>query len=119
MKKDSTFVQYVTEDLLGYMDNVMFRAMFGGYGIYRLGIMFALVGDGELYFKVGIDQKEKYKELKSRPFTYMKEGKAQELSYYCISEEIQENRDLFRELARESYELALEKMLKKPLKIKK
>ena len=72
------------------------RAMFGGYGIYRAGVMFGLVEDGELYFKVQDEQKEKYLSFGGRPFTYMKEGKPQELGYYFIPEEVQENNQLFR-----------------------
>lgn len=113
MKKDVTFVQYVVEDLLSYQEGVVSRAMFGGYGIYRLGIMFGLVEDGELYFKVADDQKERYRGFGSRPFTYTKEGKTQELSYYFIPEEVQENRELFQGLADEAYDLALSKAIKK------
>lgn len=116
--KDRGFAEYVVGDLFGYLDDVSARAMFGGYGIYRGGVMFGLVEDGELYFKVNDEQKEKYLEFGGRPFTYMKEGKPQELSYYFIPEEVQENKQLFRELAEESYELALEKAVKKTPKKK-
>ncbi len=118
MKKDAGFAQYVVEDLFAYVSDVSARAMFGGYGIYRAGVMFGLVEDGELYFKVDDEQKEKYLSFGSRAFTYMKEGKPQELSYYFIPEEVQENNQLFRELAEDAYELALQKALKKTPKKK-
>lgn len=118
MKKDVGFVRYVVDDLFAYLSDVSARAMFGGYGIYRTGIMFGLVEDGELYFKVGDEQKEKYLGFGSRPFTYMKEGKPQELGYYFIPEEVQENNQLFRELAEYAYELALQKAVKKTSKKK-
>lgn len=118
MKKDAGFVQYVVEDLFAYLPDVSARAMFGGYGIYRAGVMFGLVEDGELYFKVQDEQKEKYLNFGSRPFTYMKEGKPQELGYYFIPEEVQENNQLFRELAEDAYDLALQKAVKKTPKKK-
>lgn len=118
MKKDAGFAQYVVEDLFAYISDVSARAMFGGYGIYRAGVMFGLVEDGELYFKVQDEQKEKYLSFGSRPFTYMKEEKPQELSYYFIPEEVQENNQLFRELAEDAYELALQKAVKKTSKKK-
>lgn len=118
MKKNAGFVQYVVEDLFAYLSDVSARAMFGGYGIYRAGVMFGLVEDGELYFKVQDEQKEKYLSFGSRPFTYMKEGKPQELGYYFIPEEVQENNQLFRELAEDAYELALQKAVKKTPKKK-
>ena len=118
MKKDVGFVRYVVDDLFAYLSDVSARAMFGGYGIYRAGIMFGIVESGELYFKVGDEQKEKYLGFGSRPFTYMKEGKPQELGYYFVPEEVQENNQLFRELAECAYELALEKAVKKTSKKK-
>lgn len=109
---DKGFVEYVVGDLFGYLSDVSARAMFGGYGVYRNGVMFGLVADGELYFKVNESQKNKYEAFGSKAFTYMKEGRAQEMMYFYIPEEIQENSELFRELAEESYELALEKAVK-------
>jgi DNA transformation protein len=38
-------------DLFAPLDNVVFRRMFGGLGIFRDGVMFALVDDGVLYMK--------------------------------------------------------------------
>lgn len=118
MKKDAGFVQYVVEDLFSYLSEISARAMFGGYGIYRGGVMFGLIAEGELYFKINEGQKTRYLSLKSRPFVYMKEGKPYEMSYYFISEEVQENTPLFRELAEGAYEFALEKALKKSPKKK-
>lgn len=118
MKKDAGFAQYVVEDLFAYLSDVSARAMFGGYGIYRAGVMFGLVEDGELYFKVQDEQKEKYLSFGSRPFTYIKEGKPQELGYYFIPEEVQENNQLFRELAEDAYDFALQKAVKKTPKKK-
>jgi DNA transformation protein len=119
MKKDNSFVRYVVEDLFGYLGGtVSARAMFGGCGVYRDGVMFALIEDGELYFKVDESQKETYLALGGKPFTYMKEGKPQELSYFYVPEEAQENNDLFRRLAEQAYELALQKAVKKTPKKK-
>lgn len=118
MKKDAGFAQYVVGDLFSYLDDVSARGMFGGYGIYRGGVMFALIAEGELYFKVDDSQKNTYLGFGSRPFVYEKEGKPQELSYYFIPEEVQENNSLFRELAEVAYELALKNALKKTQKKK-
>ena len=46
------FVEYVTQDLLSSLRGITARAMFGGFGIYKDGVMFGIVVDGELYFKV-------------------------------------------------------------------
>lgn len=116
MKKDKGFAEYVVGDLFGYLSDVSMRAMFGGYGIYRSGVMFGLISDGELYFKVSEESKRDYENLHSRPFTYEKDGKRQEISYWYINEDVQENVTLFRELAEKSFDLALEASVKKSKK---
>jgi len=110
--KDKSFAKYVVGDLFSYLSDVYARSMFGGFGIYRSGVMFALVAEGELYFKINEEQREKYVAFGSRSFTYMKEGKPREMMYFYIPEEVQENSELFRGLAEEAYEFALEKSMR-------
>ena len=50
MARHSEFVEFVLE-LLAPLGNVRARAMFGGYGIYRGEIMFAIITDDRMYFK--------------------------------------------------------------------
>jgi len=40
-------------ELMDYFENVTAKAMFGGYGIFREGVLFALVANDILYFKGG------------------------------------------------------------------
>lgn len=117
--KDKSFAEYVVGDLFSYLDDVSARAMFGGYGIYRGGVMFGLIAEGDLYFKVSELGAKKYGSFGSKPFHYSRKDKgAITMSYWCIPEEVQEDSRLFRELAEESYELALEKSVKKTSKKK-
>lgn len=111
--KDKGFVEYVVGDLFSYLSDVSAKSMFGGYGIYRSGVMFALIADGELYFKVSEESKKEYENLNSRAFTYQKEGKVQEMSYWYINEDVQENTALFRSLAESAFDFALESSIKK------
>ena len=50
MTVKNEFVQYVLE-LLEPLDGVSAKAMFGGFGIYRRGVMVALIADEMLYLK--------------------------------------------------------------------
>lgn len=121
MKKDASFVEYVVEDLFAYLQGtISARSMFGGYGVYRDGVMFGLVADGALYFKVtDSGDVEQYRAMGSGPFVYHKQGKPQELSYYYIPEEVQENTALFRALAERAFECALEVSVQKKGSVKK
>jgi len=44
--------------------------MFGGYGIYRDGLMFALVADDVLYLKVDAGNRADFESAGSEPFAY-------------------------------------------------
>jgi DNA transformation protein len=46
------------------------RAMFGGYGLYCEGLMFALIADETLYFKVDAGNQSRFTEAAMGPFTY-------------------------------------------------
>ncbi len=71
MKKDESLCDYIVLDLLGDIPNMTRRAMFGGWGIYRDGLFFALIADGELYFKVDEQTRKTFEQIEgSKPFTY-------------------------------------------------
>jgi len=44
------------------------RPMFGGHGLYRDGVFFAILYDGHLYFKTGHASRARYVERGMRPF---------------------------------------------------
>jgi len=69
------------------MGHVQAKAMFGGYGIYKDNLMFALVADNTLYLKVDDDNKDDFVSRQLSPFTYSKKGKAFSMSYYLAPEE--------------------------------
>jgi DNA transformation protein len=60
------------------------RAMFGGYGLYCEGLMFALIADETLYFKVDAVNQSHFTEAGMGPFTYYRNGKAMAMSYYQL-----------------------------------
>lgn len=51
MSVSSEFTEFVIEQMAGF-GPVSVRRMFGGAGVYRGGIMFALIDDDVLYLKV-------------------------------------------------------------------
>ena len=51
MAKDSEFVEFVLESLQP-LGGLSARRMFGGWGIYKDGVMFALIAHDQLYLRV-------------------------------------------------------------------
>lgn len=65
--KDVSFRQFVIDQLksIGPVDA---RAMFGGYGLYHLGIFFGIIHKGRLYFKTDAMTREAYIAAGMGPF---------------------------------------------------
>lgn len=107
MAKQSGYLTYLL-DLLSPLGQVSSRSMFGGYGIYRDGVMFALVAYETLHFKVTADNQADYEQAGSQPFTYNKQdGKATVMSYWEVPTDLLEDQDQLLEWARKAYATAV------------
>ncbi len=62
-------------DLLAPLGPVAARPMFGGFGIYLDGVMFALIADDTLYLKVDEGTRPDYEAAGSAPFRPRPKGK--------------------------------------------
>ena len=79
------------------VDGVTARAMFGGHGLYKDGVIFGLIADDQLYFKTGQSNQKDYEAAGSRPFTYeAKKSKRVAMSYWEVPSDVLENRDKMR-----------------------
>jgi len=90
------------------------KAMFGGFGIYRDGLIFAIIVDDKLYFKVDAASIEEFKQLGLLPFTYEARGKRVAMSYYEAPAEVLEDRHEMAIWAKKAYQSALK--LRKPVR---
>jgi DNA transformation protein len=88
--------------------------MFGGAGLYRGGIMFALVSDGDIYLKCDGATSERFREAGCRPFVYSKDGKSMTMSYWSVPEQALDDGELLKVWADLAYRAALR--AKKPRK---
>ena len=86
----SEFTDYLVE-LFEQFGAVSVRKMFGGYGIYRDGIMFGLVADDNVYLKADAASAEHFKSRGLAPFEYEKNGKTVKLSYFLAPDEIMDD----------------------------
>ncbi len=105
MSKD--YLHYVL-DLLSELEKVTYRAMFGGYGIYLNGIIFAIIADDELYFKVDQTSIDMYKKYNSEPFSYTtKNGKKAVMSYWQVPCSVLEDDKTILEYAKAAYNASI------------
>ncbi|MBY0353267.1 TfoX/Sxy family protein [Candidatus Babeliales bacterium] len=85
------FVDYVL-DALSPHGNIKARKMFGGYGIYKNDLCFALIINDVLFFKVDKGDEKRFEEYGSQPFSYEnKQGKKVIMSYWQLPVDILEN----------------------------
>lgn len=70
-------------DLLAGVGPVRIRKMFGGYGVYTGEVMFGLVADDTLYFKVDDQNRPRYEAAGLPPFTYERKGAPAVVMSYC------------------------------------
>ncbi|MBK8326822.1 MAG: TfoX/Sxy family protein [Moraxellaceae bacterium] len=105
-KNLSDYVVFVL-DTLRLLAPVSAKAMFGGYGIFKHGVMFALVIQDVLYLKASADTKTAFEAKGLVPFSYQKQGKICYLNYYQCPEEAFDDEELMYDWAYKSYQLAL------------
>ena len=90
MPLDEHYMQYIM-GLLEPVKGVKSRAMFGGYGIFHEGDMFALISNSRLYLKANDSNRARFRDAASEQFMAM--------PYYEVPAEVMEDVPQFREWA--------------------
>ena len=98
VKAKDEYANYIVDKLAGLSD-VSSRAMFGGHGIFHEGLMFALISDGVLFFKVDDSNREMYEKAGSSKFQHG-------ISYWEVPTEVFEDTAKLYEWANISIEIA-------------
>lgn len=79
------------------------RRMFGGFGIYSDGIMFALAADGVIYLKADDATNAGFRREGTGPFTYAAKGnKRVAMSYWRLPDRLYDDPDELAVWAREA-----------------
>jgi DNA transformation protein len=87
MKASLEYLNFILEKLSPIGD-IKSRAMFGGYGIFHESLMFALISEDTLYFKVNETNRDMYKKAGSKPFPHG-------ISYWEVPTDVlEENKEL-------------------------
>jgi len=113
----SEFIAHILE-LLEEFGQVSARRMFGGHGLFREGLMFAIVSDDVLYFKADDDNRARFIQRHLQPFYYEKQGRQQMISYYQVPEEVFEDTGEMCAWAQLAYAAALRSEKKNRKKIR-
>ena len=111
---DVFFPDYVIEQL-GAFGSVSARPMFGGNGLYKAGVMFAIIFDGELSFTVGDSNRADFEAKKSEPFVYVARGRPITLSYWFVPEDVVEDTEQLAAWAAKAYAAAIKNAKTTPL----
>ena len=111
----SDYVEYLKE-VFSEFGLIQPRRMFGGYGIFHKGLMFALVADDTLYLKVDEKISQYFTERELEQFCYEKQGRFFKMSYYMAPEDIFDDPEEAKVWADRSYGAAVRS--KKPKKKK-
>jgi len=114
MSRKNEFVDFVLEQLAA-LGEVRARAMFGGYGIYRGDIFFAIIVDDRLYFKADAVTSRDFTARGLGPFTYVARGKTVTLHYFEAPPEVFEEAEAMRGWAQQAIGVALQ--AKRPNKV--
>ncbi len=93
MKQDGGFYEWVCHDLFDGIKDITSRRMFGGYGFYLRGNIFAIIADGRLYFKADAAAISDFQKHGSTPFQYSAKDRTKvTMGYWELPEEIMEDR---------------------------
>jgi DNA transformation protein len=112
MPKRSEFVELAVESLRTF-GPVTTRRMFGGWGIYRDGVFFALIAEDTLYFKSDEESRAEFERASPGPFVFTKKGERIVTHYYAVPEDAFEDPRVMARWARLGYAAAL-RAAKKP-----
>ncbi|MFH1662376.1 MAG: TfoX/Sxy family protein [Chloroflexota bacterium] len=108
MKEEPEYLRYII-DRLSPLGETSSKFMFGGWGIFYEGLMFAVFASESLYFKVDDSNREMYEKAGSTPFPHG-------ISYWEVPAEVIEDEKKLCDWAQISMDIARRKAEKKKKK---
>lgn len=105
MSVQNEFVSYLLEGLQP-LGRVTGRRMFGSYGLFMNGLMFALVTDETLYLKSGPEIDSWFDEQNLPSFIYQRQSKQIALGYRLAPDSLLDDPQELCEWALRSYQVA-------------
>jgi len=107
MATSTEYLDFLKEQFAGF-GAVTVRRMFSGAGIYRDGLMFALIARDTLYLKADAASQGEFEALNLKPFTYEAKGaKKVIMSYWRAPEACLDDPEEMTLWARKAFAAAL------------
>jgi len=107
MATSTEYLDFLKEQFAGF-GAVTVRRMFSGAGIYRDGLMFALIARDTLYLKADAASRGEFEALNLKPFTYEAKGtKKVIMSYWRAPEACLDDPEELTLWARKAFAAAL------------
>ena len=114
MVASDSFAEFLREQLAP-LGRIAVRRMFGKTGVFCDGLMFAVVTDDTLYFRVDDGNQAAFEEAKSfPPLNYGKQGRTIDLSFWRAPERLFDEPDEFITWARAALAAAHRVAAKRP-----
>ncbi len=105
MAVSSEYKEFLAEQL-ERLGPIRFRGMFGGAGVYLDDLMFGLIFDETLYFKVDDRNRADFEAEDKGPFTFeMTDGSTGSLHYYEVPERLYDDPDELVQWARKAMDV--------------
>ena len=88
MVASATFAEFLREQLAP-LGRITVRRMFGKTGVFCDGVMFGMVTENTLYFRVDDENRATFKEAEAfPPLNYAKKGSTIDLSFWRVPERL-------------------------------
>src|SRR5580692_9026710 len=88
MVASDSFAEFLREQLAPF-GHLTMRRMFGKTGVFCDGVMFGMVTDNTLYFRVDDENRETFREAASfPPLNYAKRGELIDLAFWRVPERL-------------------------------
>ena len=93
MVASADFAEFLSEQLSA-LGGVRFRRMFGKTGVFCDGVMFGMVTENTLYFRVDDQNRTIFKEAQAfPPLNYSKQGSTIDLAFWRVPDRLIEERE--------------------------
>ena len=106
LNQEATKASEILVQTLSDLVKVHSRKMFGGYGVFESGAMFALITpEGKIHFKVNQSNQKRFEDMGAQ-----KHGK---MPYFEVPQDVLQNKQKLHEWARDSIDIAHSSKAKK------